>query len=153
MRRKIHRYDAILILGVELGRRDEPTPELRRRIAEAAQAYHEGLAEVVVACGGVLPGHARAEAEVICEGAVRCRRAGKRSQIGKPVAKHDGEFSLCGADAARRPARAGGDQRLPRVQGGGDGAPGGPSRSRKRRETCARRGLVQLPAQGGMLHA
>ena len=68
MRRKIHRYDAILILGVELGRRDEPTPELRRRIAEAAQAYHEGLAEVVVACGGVLPGHARAEAEVICEG-------------------------------------------------------------------------------------
>ena len=38
MRRKIHRYDAILILGVELGRQDEPTPELRRRIAEAAQA-------------------------------------------------------------------------------------------------------------------
>ena len=68
MREKKNAFEAILVLGVELGAQDVPTQELCLRIAEAAKAYHEGLAKEVIACGGILPGHARAEAEVICAG-------------------------------------------------------------------------------------
>lgn len=59
------KYDAILLLGVELGERDEPTDELRARVHAAAQAYDAGRAARIVACGGQLPGHERAEADVM----------------------------------------------------------------------------------------
>ena len=59
------RYDAILLLGLALGEGDRPEPELIRRAETAAKAYHEGLAPVIVACGGRTPGHAVSEAEVM----------------------------------------------------------------------------------------
>ena len=58
-------FDAILLLGVALDAHDQPTRELRLRAEEAARAYGEGLAPRIVACGGTLPGHARAEAAVM----------------------------------------------------------------------------------------
>lgn len=61
--------DAILVLGVELGEGDQPTKELRMRACEAARVWH-GLgmdALQVMACGGILPGHGAAEADVIAE--------------------------------------------------------------------------------------
>jgi len=58
-------YDAILLLGVELEKGDQPTDELRLRCAAAAQAYGRGFSETVVVCGGTLPGHAVSEADVM----------------------------------------------------------------------------------------
>ena len=61
-------YDAILLLGLELTKDSQPRPELIVRIEEAAKAYHEGLLGkngVLIPCGGVLPGRARSEAEVM----------------------------------------------------------------------------------------
>lgn len=60
-------FDAILLLGVELDAHDQPTLELRLRAKEAARAYHRGLSARIVACGGTLPGHARAEAAVMAD--------------------------------------------------------------------------------------
>lgn len=59
------RYDAILLLGVELDACDRPTPEMRARVTEAAYRYAEGAAPVIVACGGTLPGHGVSEAQVM----------------------------------------------------------------------------------------
>lgn len=60
-------FDAILLLGVALDAHDQPTGELRLRAKEAARAYGEGQAPRIVACGGTLPGHARAEAAVMAD--------------------------------------------------------------------------------------
>ena len=60
-------YDAILLLGVELDAHDQPTRELCLRAKEAADALQQGLSPRIVACGGTLPGHARAEAAVMAE--------------------------------------------------------------------------------------
>lgn len=60
-------FDAILLLGVELDVHDQPTRELRLRVKEAADALHQGRAPRIIACGGTLPGHARAEAAVMAE--------------------------------------------------------------------------------------
>lgn len=59
------RFDAILLLGVELDAHDQPTAELRARVQEAARAYIGGCAPVLVACGGATQGHAAAEADVM----------------------------------------------------------------------------------------
>lgn len=59
------KYDAILLLGVELDACDRPTPELRARALEAARRYAEGAAPMIVACGGTLPGHGVSEAQVM----------------------------------------------------------------------------------------
>lgn len=61
------RYDAILLLGVQLDERDRPTPELRLRAQAAAGALARSPETPVVVCGGVLPGHEKAEAEVLAE--------------------------------------------------------------------------------------
>lgn len=58
-------YDAILLLGVELDDHDRPTDELLARCDAAAEAYRQGLASAIVACGGVIPGHAACEADVM----------------------------------------------------------------------------------------
>ena len=58
-------FDAILLLGTELDEKDGATQALRARVKKAAQAYCERRSEVIVACGGVLPGHALSEAEVM----------------------------------------------------------------------------------------
>ena len=59
------KYDAILLLGVELGMGDQPTDELLARADTAAKAYEQGMAKNVVVCGGRLPGHALSEADVM----------------------------------------------------------------------------------------
>lgn len=58
-------YDAIVLLGVELAADDEPTEEMHARVRAAAAAFARGEAGRIVACGGVLPGHTRAEADVM----------------------------------------------------------------------------------------
>ena len=58
-------FDAIVLLGVELGAQDQPTQELHARVQAAAQAYARGAADVIVASGGRLPGHRAAEAAVM----------------------------------------------------------------------------------------
>ena len=59
------RVDAILVLGVELDAKDRPTDELAARIGAGLDAMERWPAAPVVLCGGVLPGHARAEADVM----------------------------------------------------------------------------------------
>ncbi len=61
------RMDAILLLGVELDAKDAPTPELLARADAAAQVCAAHPEAAVVVCGGVLPGHVRAEADVLAE--------------------------------------------------------------------------------------
>lgn len=78
------RIDAVLLLGVELDARDAPTQELAARVDAAARAYacleeEQGTAPTLVACGGTLPGHAVAEAEVM--EALLARRGVPRSRI------------------------------------------------------------------------
>lgn len=58
-------FDAILLLGVELDEKDQPTEELYARCAAAADAYEKGFAPTVVVCGGMLPGHEVCEADVM----------------------------------------------------------------------------------------
>ena len=58
-------YDAALVLGVELGANDAPTDELARRVTAAAEVYHRGTCAKLVLCGGKLPGHRLAEADVM----------------------------------------------------------------------------------------
>lgn len=62
MKRK---FDAILLLGVGLGENDRPTEEMHARVRAAAQAFREGYADRIVACGGVTPGHMVSEADVM----------------------------------------------------------------------------------------
>ena len=64
------RFDAVLVLGLQLGAQDEPTPELIARSQAAARAVarlqrKQGETPPVIACGGVTPGHARAEADAL----------------------------------------------------------------------------------------
>lgn len=59
------RVDAILVLGVELDAKDRPTDELAARIGAGLDAMERWPAAPVVLCGGVLPGHARSEADVM----------------------------------------------------------------------------------------
>ena len=59
------RYDAILLLGLELGEDDQPDEELRIRVRTAAKAYREHPGVKIVACGGVTAGHKISEAEVM----------------------------------------------------------------------------------------
>lgn len=61
------KMDAILLLGVELDADDAPTPELLARADAAARACAAHPEAVAVVCGGVLPGHSRAEADVMAE--------------------------------------------------------------------------------------
>ena len=58
-------FDAILLLGVALGKDDQPTDELRARCGAAAEAYRKGLSTKIVVCGGRLPGHTVSEADVM----------------------------------------------------------------------------------------
>ena len=59
--------DAILVLGVELDAKDRPTDELAARLDAGLAAMERWPDAPVVLCGGVLPGHARAEADVMRE--------------------------------------------------------------------------------------
>ena len=60
-------YDAALVLGVELGPNDVPTDELARRVTTAAGAYRRGACAKLVLCGGRLPEHRLAEADVMAK--------------------------------------------------------------------------------------
>lgn len=60
-------FDAILLLGVALGKDDQPTDELRARCGAAAEAYRQGLSKRIVACGGMLPGHTVSEADAMVQ--------------------------------------------------------------------------------------
>lgn len=60
-------YDAIVLLGVELDERDQPTQEMRLRARAAAQALSRNPRVPAVVCGGVLPGHSIAEADALAE--------------------------------------------------------------------------------------
>ena len=60
-------FDAMLLLGVELGKDDQPTDELRARCGAAAEAYRKGLSTKNVVCGGRLPGHTDIEADVMAQ--------------------------------------------------------------------------------------
>lgn len=68
MRMRRRTYDAILLLGYGLDKNDAAAPELIARIDETAKAYREGLlAEegIIIACGGITPGHHTSEADVM----------------------------------------------------------------------------------------
>lgn len=58
-------FDAILLLGLELDKQDQPEEELLARCRAAAEAYRKGFAQKIVVCGGRLPGHAVSEADVM----------------------------------------------------------------------------------------
>lgn len=60
------RYDAIVVLGAPLGRRDGMSPILAERVAAAVALYHRGGAPLVVVTGGVTSG-GRAEADVMAD--------------------------------------------------------------------------------------
>ena len=60
----------MLVLGLQLGPDDAPTPELIARADAAARAHARLTREYghelpLVACGGILPGHSAAEADVL----------------------------------------------------------------------------------------
>jgi uncharacterized SAM-binding protein YcdF (DUF218 family) len=60
--------DAIVVLGCRVGRDGLPSGALQRRCERAAQAFHDGLAGLVLVCGGkAWHGHqeAKAMAEVL----------------------------------------------------------------------------------------
>ncbi len=62
------KYDAILLLGVALGRNDQPTDELRARVKKAAEVYRRFNRQIpIMPCGGVTKGHKRTEADVMTE--------------------------------------------------------------------------------------
>lgn len=61
------RYDAILLLGLELGENDQPEEELCHRVRAAAKAYSEHEGVKIIACGGTTDGHAVSEAEVMAK--------------------------------------------------------------------------------------
>ena len=58
-------FDAILLLGYELDGQDRAAQELCLRAQAAARAYAQGMAKVIVACGGAAPGHDITEAAVM----------------------------------------------------------------------------------------
>lgn len=62
------RRDAIVVLGAPLRSDGTPTRVLAERIAAAVALWHAGAGALVVACGGVTRGEARAEAHAIAEG-------------------------------------------------------------------------------------
>lgn len=62
------RYDAILLLGLKLNPDGTPRHELTLRIETAAACWREGMADVVIACGGQTPGTPVPEAQVMREG-------------------------------------------------------------------------------------
>ena len=59
------RYDAILLLGLKLNPDGSPRKELLLRIQTAARCYREGLALLVIPCGGQTPGTPVSEAAVM----------------------------------------------------------------------------------------
>lgn len=63
------RCDALLLLGVELGADNQPTPEMVARVDAAARMFArlcDRQGELpLIACGGRLPGHSRAEADAM----------------------------------------------------------------------------------------
>ncbi|MBP3655366.1 MAG: YdcF family protein [Clostridia bacterium] len=59
------KFDAILLLGVELDADDRPTMELGRRMYAAVDAWCRYGGPALVVCGGVLPGHRASEAQVM----------------------------------------------------------------------------------------
>lgn len=64
-------YDAILLLGLRLSPEGVPRHELALRIEEAAACYREGLAPLIIPCGGQTPGTPVSEAAVMRDALVR----------------------------------------------------------------------------------
>ncbi len=60
-------YDAILLLGLRLHGDGTATPELKLRVEKAAACYRQGLAPVIIACGGLTEGIPRREADVMAD--------------------------------------------------------------------------------------
>ena len=58
--------EMILLLGLALGKNDEPLPELVARV-DAAVAAQKEYGVNIMPCGGVTPGHTRTEADVMTE--------------------------------------------------------------------------------------
>ena len=75
------RFDAILLLGLELGKDDRPEEELCSRVHAAAAAYRAHAGVRIIACGGVTPGHRLSEAEVM--------RAGGHKRLPRPARRVD----------------------------------------------------------------
>ena len=82
-----HTYDAILLLGLKLEPDGSPRQELLLRIQKAAECYFNGLAPLIIPCGGQTPGTPVSEAAVmrrellqlnVPEAAIHCE---DRSQI------------------------------------------------------------------------
>ena len=71
MRKIRWKYDAILLLGVELDQDDRPTPEMGARMYCAMDAWCRCGGPTLVACGGVLPGKRLSEAQVMAQLLVR----------------------------------------------------------------------------------
>lgn len=67
MRNSGGRFDAILLLGLELGENDEPAQELCIRVKAAVDAYRALPGVKIIACGGITEGHRRSEAEVMAQ--------------------------------------------------------------------------------------
>ena len=63
------RYDAVLVLGLELNSDDSATPELEARLQTAAEVWRRMGADCgkIVLCGGVQPGHHTVEADVMAK--------------------------------------------------------------------------------------
>ena len=63
------RYDAVLVLGLELNSDDSATPELEARLQTAAEVWRRMGADCgkIVLCGGVQPEHHTAEADVMAK--------------------------------------------------------------------------------------
>ena len=63
------RYDAVLVLGLELNPDDSATPELEARLQTAAEVWRRMGTDCgkIVLCGGVQPGHHTAEADVMAK--------------------------------------------------------------------------------------
>ena len=64
--------DAILLLGLKLNPDGSPRHELALRVQKAAECYHQGLSDRIIACGGQTPGTPVSEALVMRQMLLRC---------------------------------------------------------------------------------
>ena len=111
-------YDAALVLGVELGANDAPTDELARRVAAAAEVYHRGACAKLVLCGGKLPGHRLAEADVMAR---MMTALGVSEEALILEDQSQDTMENCRKSDRQEKPRAGGDERLSPEPRGDDG--------------------------------
>ena len=81
--------------GVELGANDAPTDELARRVTAAEKVYHRGACAKLVLCGGKLPGHRLAEADVTARMMTALGVSEEALDSGRSISGHDGKLPQC----------------------------------------------------------